>query len=88
MRTKFKVKKLLRKLNRLLDDEGHDHARRARSLEKVTRKMKARQKRLEEMLQEAGGKNEARKIEKQIAVVKAMRKKGIVALREENRAAG
>lgn len=88
MRMKAKVRKLLRKLNRLLDDESQDHARRSESLEKVTRKMKLRQKRLEEMLQEAGGPEKARKIEKQIAIVKAMRKKGIAALKDEKRAAG
>jgi len=87
MTTKVKIKKLLGKLNRLIDSDSHDHARHAESLEKVCRKLKSRQKLLEELLCEAKGEKAARKIAKNIAIVKAMRKKGIEALREERRQA-
>ena len=88
MKTKVKVKKLLRKLNRLLDENSHDHLQRAKSLEKVTRKLKRRQKLLEEGLRSADDVNKAGKIKKKLAIVKAMRVKGLRALKEERRAVG
>lgn len=88
MKTKVKVKKLLRKLDRLLDENSHDHLQRAKSLEKVIRKMKRRQKLLEESLRSADDVAKAAKAKKKLVIVKAMREKALRALKQERRAMG
>jgi len=78
---KSKLKKLGSKLQSYLDDDQLSKTKHRKSLKKVLRKLKRRQTELETSLRSASG-DEARSVKKHIAVVRAMRKKGLTALKD------
>jgi hypothetical protein len=79
---KSKIKKLGAKLQTYLDDDRLSKEKHRNSLKKVLRKLKKRQTELEADLRSASGDGESRNVKKHIAVVRAMRKKGLRALKD------
>ncbi len=81
-KVKSRVKKLGKKLQDYLDDNKRSKNNQRKSLKKVLRKLKKRLVELEASLASAPRGEDSKTIKKHIAVVRAMRKKGIQALKE------
>ena len=77
-----KIKKLGDKLQNYLDDDRKLKDKQKNSLKKVLRKLKKRQDELETSLRSASEGEDSATIKKHIAVVRAMRKKGLKTLKE------
>jgi len=77
----MKTKKLLDRLSDFLSGESGKKKSEIDGLEKVLRKLKKRQRKLEGQLETASG-NEAKRLKKEIKIIKAQRKKGAARLAE------
>ena len=79
---KSRIRKVGRKLQDFLDDDKRSKNKQRKSLKKVLRKLKRHQVELEASLASASGAKESHTIKNHIAVVRAMRKKALRALKE------
>jgi indole-3-glycerol phosphate synthase len=84
-----RIKELSTKLQRYLDDDHQTKAKQQKTIKKVLRKLKKRQNELEAGLKSASPDGEEfRTTKKHIAVVRAMRKKGLQALKDSREQTG
>lgn len=75
-------KKLLRKLQSLMDISSDADQKEIEKLHKVVKQLKHKQKRLEHRLEDAAEEAEQRKIRQDIEVIKLQRKKGAALYRQ------
>jgi len=81
-----KLKALARRVRHLLNERDREHLEHAQAIENVLRKLDKRQRQLEEDLAFARTGGESAKLRQRLAVVEAMRKKGMRFLHEERSA--
>ena len=74
-------KKLLRKLQNLLDNAGDADQKEIEKLHKIVKKLKHKQKSLQHSLEDATEEAEQRKLRQEIEVLKLQRKKGVALYR-------
>lgn len=78
----MKVRKLLKKLQRLLDAEYREQVVRRDSLKKVLKKLRKRRDLLQEALARAKSEKERRLIREELDIIRFQREKGLALLRE------
>lgn len=77
----MKTKRLVERLRALISDEGLKRKKEIEGLAKVLKKLRKRQEKLEAQLAEADG-DKAKRLKKELKVVKAQLKKGEARLEE------
>ena len=77
---------LLKKLHALTENVERADKKQIKQLRKTLRKLKSKQSKLKEQLEDAAGEHEARKIKQEIEVLKLQRTKGVRIYKELKRA--
>lgn len=78
----MKTRKLIRSIRDQLDAHGRQRRTHRKAMRKVVRKIESREKDLEKSLEKTSGDRKRKAIKKELAVLRAQRKKGARLLRE------
>ncbi|WP_430461195.1 hypothetical protein ACQUQU_18510 [Thalassolituus sp. LLYu03] len=78
----MKFSKLMKKLNALFSSEAREHARKKRELKNAMKKIRHKQKELEQELASCHDDFERKRLEEKISILSAQRAKGLELLRE------
>jgi len=78
----MKTRKLIRSIRDQLDAHGRQQRARRKAMRKVVRRIEGRESELEKSLEKTSGDRKRKAIKKELAVLRAQRKKGVRLLRE------